>query len=327
MKVFGPVFSDRFGLSLIINNLAHEYCPYSCIYCRVGDRISNKVARSVFYAPEEIYSDVQDLVIKSREAGHKIDYFVFFPDGEPMLDINIGKTIDLLKLFGSKIAVKTNGSLLFRQDVIDDLKKADYVSLKIDTLNEEIWQKINHPNCSLKFKDIFSAITKFAGSYDGLLVTETMLVGRLNTNDQDIKKMAAFLMKLNPYRAYLSIPSVKLSNDSVRSSNEATINRIYQIMSKVLKSVEFLIEYKDDVTNNNMVEQELLTMITPRPMSKNAIESILGKTGTDWNFINQLIFEDKLSEIEYDGNKFYVRRFQDQPDIDKDKYSGAKGLP
>ena len=34
--------------------------------------------------------------------GEKIDYLAFVPDGEPTLDINLAKNIDLLNYFGKK---------------------------------------------------------------------------------------------------------------------------------------------------------------------------------------------------------------------------------
>ncbi len=70
----------------------------------------------------------------------------FVADGEPTLDINLGKEIDLLKPLGIKIAVITNASLVGRKDVQDNLCKADWVSLKIDAVNKDIWRKINRPH-------------------------------------------------------------------------------------------------------------------------------------------------------------------------------------
>lgn len=63
------------------------------------------------------------------------------PDCEPTLDINMGKEIDELKQLGIKIAVITNSSLIWREDVRNDLCKADWVSLKVDTVSEKIWRK------------------------------------------------------------------------------------------------------------------------------------------------------------------------------------------
>ncbi|RLG56323.1 MAG: radical SAM protein, partial [Candidatus Hydrothermarchaeota archaeon] len=44
------------------------------------------------------------------------------------------------------------------------------------------------------------------------------------------------------------------------------------------------------------------------PMRKDAVEEFLRKAEADWSVIERLIKENKLIEIEYGGNKFYMRR-------------------
>jgi wyosine [tRNA(Phe)-imidazoG37] synthetase (radical SAM superfamily) len=88
-----------------------------------------QVERSAFYRPEDILRGVQNKVEKAREAGEPIDYLTFVPDGEPTLDVDLGREIELLRPLGIKIAVITNSSLIWREDVREDLMKADRVSL------------------------------------------------------------------------------------------------------------------------------------------------------------------------------------------------------
>ncbi len=41
-----------------------------------------------------------------------MDYLAFVPDGEPTLDLNLGRVIEDLRPLGIKIAVITNSSLI-----------------------------------------------------------------------------------------------------------------------------------------------------------------------------------------------------------------------
>ncbi len=100
-------------------------------------------------------------MIRLKKNREKIDYITFVPDGEPTLDINLGNEIDLLKLLDYKVAVITNGSLILQQDIQNDLMKADYVSLKIDTTNKGIWKKINRPHKCLNLDAILESIRSF----------------------------------------------------------------------------------------------------------------------------------------------------------------------
>ena len=71
--------------------------------------------------------EVKEKITKVREIGEAIDYLTLVPDGEPTLDINLGREIDLLKPLGFKIAVISNASLIWREDIRDDLMQAEYL--------------------------------------------------------------------------------------------------------------------------------------------------------------------------------------------------------
>jgi len=81
----------------------------------------------------------------AREKCEDIDYLSFVPDGEPTLDANLGDEIDLIKSLGVDIAVITNASLIWREDVREDLSKSDWVSIKVDSVDEETWRKVDRP--------------------------------------------------------------------------------------------------------------------------------------------------------------------------------------
>ncbi|MBA7681298.1 hypothetical protein ES703_89636 [subsurface metagenome] len=117
-----------------------------------------------------------------REIGEPIDYLTFVPDGEPTLDVNLGKEIELLKSLDMKIAVITNASLIWHADVRRDLQKADWVSLKVDTVSKQIWRRINQPQKSLQLEVILDGMLKFADGFKGELTTESMLVQGINDN-------------------------------------------------------------------------------------------------------------------------------------------------
>ena len=81
--------------------------------------------RRIFYTPNEITQDIEKKIREAKQKGELIDYLTFVPDGEPTLDINLGNEIELLKTLGIKIAVITNSSLIWKEDVQIELAKAD----------------------------------------------------------------------------------------------------------------------------------------------------------------------------------------------------------
>ena len=124
---YGPVPSRRLGRSLGINNIPAKACTYSCVYCQVGQTTQMRMERHFFYAPEDIFRDVQSRVARAKEAVERVDYLAFVPDGEPTLDVNLGKEIMLLKTLEVPVGVITNSSLLWRDDVRKELGMAVWV--------------------------------------------------------------------------------------------------------------------------------------------------------------------------------------------------------
>ena len=137
--VFGPVPSRRLGRSMGVNNIPPKICSYSCIYCQLGRTNNFSIDRKRFYGPEKIFEAVSNKVNSSEEKDEKIDHITFVPDGEPTLDLDLGRSIELISDLGINIAVITNSSLMNNRAVRGDLKKADLVSLKIDTVDQHIW--------------------------------------------------------------------------------------------------------------------------------------------------------------------------------------------
>lgn len=176
--------------------------------------------------------------------GDPIGYLTFVPDGEPTLDINLGHEIDLLKFMGIKIAVITNGSLIWREDVREALMKADWVSLKIDTAQEKFWRRINRPYGTLQLSSIQQGMFEFARAYRGELVTETMLVRTVNDSEDGLSEIAGFLARLKPARAYLSIPTRPPAEEWSQPPPEEIINRANHILHERIDQVEYLIGYE-----------------------------------------------------------------------------------
>ena len=89
--IFGPVPSRRLGRSLGINNIPPKICSYACIYCQLGRTLTMQTERTHFYDPERIFEEVRKRVEEVRVAGESVDYLSFVPDGEPTLDLNLGR--------------------------------------------------------------------------------------------------------------------------------------------------------------------------------------------------------------------------------------------
>jgi len=271
-----------------------------------------QINREEFYKIEEIVQSVEKQVKEAQKRGEHIDYLTFVPDGEPTLDCNIGKEIELLKSLHIKIAVITNATLLWREDVRNEVSQADWVSVKIDAVSPDIWRKIDRPHKTLQHDKMLEGILKFSNSFDGELATETMLINDLNDTTDEFEKIARFISELKPSKSYLSIPTRPPAEKRVKSASEHSITEAYQIFRDHGIDTEYLIGYEGNAfafTGN--VEEDILSITSVHPIRKEGMDELLTKAQADWSIIERLMREEKLIETNYKGNKFYMRKLYD----------------
>jgi len=271
------------------------------------------VERENFYMTKDIVQAVKEKVKRAKAKGEPLDYLTFVPDGEPTLDANLGQEIDLLKPLGIKIAIISNASLIWREDVRQDLSLTDWVSLKVDAVINKTWHQINKPQKSLKLEAILEGMLKFADTFKGELTTETMLIHGINDNSSELKEIADFLAQLKPNKAYLAIPTRPPAKKEVKAASESVINTAYQIFTDKLGSVEYLIGYEGNTfAFTGQIEDDLLSITSVHPMRQEAVTEFLKKASTDWRVIEKLIKDGRLLELEYEGRKFYMRKLPQQ---------------
>jgi wyosine [tRNA(Phe)-imidazoG37] synthetase (radical SAM superfamily) len=262
----------------------------------------------LFYKSARIAEQARTKLQGARQKREPVDYVTFVPDGEPTLDANLGEEIDILKGLKVRVAVISNGSLLWREEVRQNVLKAGWVSLKVDTVNQKTWCRVDRPHQSLKLGAILEGMLKFAETFEGELTTETMLVRGVNDDQGEIKEIAQFLMELKPHKAYVAIPT-RPPAERVDPATEQTINTAYQIFAERLRGVEYLIGYEGNAFScTGNVQEDLLSITSVHPMREEAVAEFLRNAGTGWDTVQDLVEKRDLVELEYRGNKFYMRK-------------------
>lgn len=307
---FGPVPSRRLGRSLGINNIPPKSCSYSCLYCQVGATHGKVVIPKEYYKPAEIRQAVETQLQKVRKANETIDYLTFVPDGEPGLDINLGKSIELLRPLGVPIAVISNASLLWRPEVRAVVSKADWVSVKVDSVLEPVWQKLNRPHESLQLAKVLDGIRHFSQEFCGHLVSETMLIKNINDATDNVAGIVGFLQEVGVATAYLAIPTRPTAEPGIHGVDEDILNRAYQQFAAYLPKVECLLGYEGDrFAFSGDIQNDLLSITAVHPMRESAVRALLKKAQADWQVVEQLIIDGKLVQTEFEGEEFYLRHY------------------
>jgi wyosine [tRNA(Phe)-imidazoG37] synthetase (radical SAM superfamily) len=308
MIAFGPVPSRRLGSSLGINHIPPKHCPYSCVYCQVGRTDHLEIVPRQFFTMDEIVQSVEHKVKDSLNQGQKIDFLTFVPDGEPTLDEHLGEAVEVLKFLGYPIAVISNAALIDQPEVRQALSKADWVSLKVDSVIEETWRQVNRPNRRLSLENIRSGMLAFSSQFSGELVTETMLVAGVNDSPDAILNLAEFLSELKPAKAYLSIPTRPPAEGWVSCPTGESLTRSVQILSGVIPTVELLSEEPEaPFISTGDLAGDILSISAVHPLKEEALREMVERAGADWAIVEELVASQKVKRISYLGSSYYLR--------------------
>ncbi|MFA7418345.1 MAG: radical SAM protein [Melioribacteraceae bacterium] len=304
--VYGPVRSRRLGYVLGINNIKPKVCSYNCIYCPSGKTACCSICTNYCLSPYELHLSVKNKLEELKENGKQIDYIAFAGSGAPTLDSSLSKEILLLREFGYKIAVFTNSSLVWGDNIQEELMFADYVSLKIDTVNEATWQKMNRPHRRLDYDLILEGISQFSKKFQGTLTTETMLIKNFNDNESEIESLAEFLNSLKHSESYFMTPMYpSAENYSVTPDDETLKQLALIIKAKVANSVLLCCPEKEEFFATDDFENEFLGLLSIHPISAEAVTNFI-KNDADKEKLDSMLKNNIVEKINHNGKEFFA---------------------
>ncbi len=300
--LFGPVPSRRLGLSLGINIIPHKTCNYNCIYCEVGKTTFLTNIRQSFYNIEDIKKDFLEHVDKVG----KFDFITFSGSGEPTLNKDIGELIRFVKSFNkAKIAVLTNGSLLYLKEVRQDLYEADVVIPSLDAALESTFKRINQPHKELKLKSIIEGIKQFVLEFKGEVWLEIVFAKGINDKKDDIEALKRAIEYIGPKKVQIgTIERPPAFSGVKRLSNEELID-IYMALKDY--NVELIKPFSDkNVHFKEFLEKSIIKMISIRPCSAQELADVFDTDEKDIDTIIATLIQEKKAYHKTFGGKEFI---------------------
>lgn len=189
---------------------------------------------------------------------------------------------------------------------------ADWVSLKVDSVDEAVWRKINRPPRSITLPHILEGMLAFKQKYPGKLVTESMLVAGLNDNKKNTRQLCEFLLELQPSIAYLSIPTRPPAEVEVTPPSTEVLQEIIEICAEQVPFVDLLFESEvGDFVSTGNLKEDILSITAVHPLREEALMAmVLAARGT-WQLIEELLADGKISSIFYRDERYFLRHFKD----------------
>ena len=190
--VFGPVPSRRLGISLGVDLVVSKSCNLNCIFCECGATKKIQLKRQRFKDMNEILNEIQS-VLKDI----KPDYVTFSGSGEPTLSLDLGNISKAIKedlKFKGKICLITNSLLLADKQVIKELEYIDLIIPTLNTLRQDIFEKIVRPDYRTSVDEIRKGFVNLNNSnYKGKVWIEIFILENINDSEENFIEIANFL--------------------------------------------------------------------------------------------------------------------------------------
>ena len=194
--VFGPVPSRRLGISLGVDLVVSKSCNLNCIFCECGATKKIQLERHRFKDMNEILNEVQS-VLKDI----KPDYITFSGSGEPTLSLDLGNISKAIKedlKYKGKICLITNSLLLANEQVIKELEYIDLIVPTLNTLKQDIFEKIVRPDYRTSVDEIKKGFINLNSSnYKGKIWIEIFILENINDSEENFIEIANFLNSEN----------------------------------------------------------------------------------------------------------------------------------
>ncbi len=194
--VFGPVPSRRLGISLGVDLVVSKSCNLNCIFCECGATKKIQLERQRFKDMNEILNEIQS-VLKDI----KPDYITFSGSGEPTLSLDLGNISKAVKedlKYKGKICLITNSLLLANEEVTKELEYIDLIVPTLNTLNQDIFEKIVRPDYRTSVDEIKKGFINLNNSnYKGKIWIEIFILENINDSEENFIEIANFLNSEN----------------------------------------------------------------------------------------------------------------------------------
>jgi wyosine [tRNA(Phe)-imidazoG37] synthetase (radical SAM superfamily) len=299
--VYGPVPSRRLGFSLGIDIVPYKTCTLDCIYCQIGRTTQKTVDRKSYAQKSDIHEEVKEVLSRKQ----RVDYITFSGSGEPTLNSDIGVLIKEVKAFTSlPVAVLTNGTLFFMEDVQKDLLNADVVLPSLDAASQKVFRRVNRPHIDLKIESIINGLKAFRKRYRGQIWLEIMLIKHFNDNTEELMSMKNTISEIQPDRVHLNTVVRPPSEMSAKPLNREEMTTVKNILNK---NCEIVAEFHGQMVGEAQnVEDAIVEMAKRRPVTLIDISNVLGISEDNAKqMIRGLKAKNRIEEKQYQGEKYY----------------------
>lgn len=271
--LYGPVPSRRLGRSLGIDLVPHKICTYDCIYCQIGKTTQKTLVRKEYVPVMEVIEEV-DFFLKEETSS--IDYLSLSGSGEPTLHSKIRSVIEGIKGITSiPIAVITNGSLLYLEEVRQDLLYADVVLPSLDAVSSETFLRMNRPDEELSAEKMVEGLVQFRKIYKGQIWLEILFCSGINDSQDELIRMKEAIDRIRPFQIHINTVVRPPSEKWAAPLSQKEMEKISAFFGERAIIISEFDRHPFSLTERD-IKEEILKILRRRPLSLNDLSKGMG---------------------------------------------------
>jgi len=241
-----------------------------------------------------------------KEENPSIDHLSLSGSGEPTLHSLIRSVIEGIKAFTSiPVAVITNGSLLYEEEVRKDLLRADIVLPSLDAVSSEVFMRINRPHPGFSIEKVIEGLVEFRKVYKGQIWLEILFCKGVNDGKEELLGMKKTVDRIQPDRIHLNTVVRPPFEKWAVPLNQKEMEEMRAFFGEKASIISEFDRHPSVVTERD-IKEEILKILKRRPLSLTDLSKGMGiRENEIEKYIQPLVSEGKIRARSFSDSIYY----------------------
>jgi len=258
--------------------------------------------RQEYFPVDAVLKEIEEKLKKVSSP----DYITLSGSGEPTLHSRISDIISGIKKFSDiPVAVLTNGSLFWIDEVRDAVSGADLIIPSLDAGSEETFLRVNRPHGGILFKEMVEGLHSLREEFMGPVWLEVFITGGVTDTEDEVSKIKNLVDYIAPELVQL--------NTTVRTPAEefaGLVNRekMEEISAFFGRNCEVIADYAKvhSLGEFSSTREDVLELVKLRPCSIDDISAGLGLHRNEVvKYVQELVDKKLISMERRHGKRLY----------------------
>jgi len=303
--IFGPVPSRRLGISLGLDVIPFKTCSLDCLYCECGPTNHLTIERQSFFPKEQLLAELRATLPRIPH----IDTITFSGSGEPTLNADLGWFIKAIKkLSPVPLAVLTNGTLMYLEEVRRDVQQADVILPSLDAATPAAFAGINQPHAGLNLERIIAGLAALRDEFTGKIWLEIFIVKGVNDQEKEIAALREAILRIRPDKVQLNTLDRPPAYPNIESADFAALEKIRAGWPDLPVEIIKRTSRREEIpTFSRNLENSLLNTIRRRPLTLADLVALTGKEENELRqYLDVLEKEKKIKAVIVERQIFFA---------------------